>query len=296
VDALNYGHSAVDNGQSVRTVFIDYFKAFDHVNHNILVAKLREHGLPDVIIQWLCAFSTDRRQRVKIGSVFCKRLLVHAGMAQGSYLGPLTFIIVIDSLKSAYLTHKFVDVITLTEILDRGVTSRMQQSLNELLEWSRQHAMIVNGQKSKEIIIGPIIKPPPPQLSLDVTAIDRVKTFKLLEVYVSDNLKWQDHRETICFNAASRLHFLKLLARSGASSEDLVCFYTSIVRPIMEHACPLWHSSLTVPQSEALEAIQKQRMRHVCRQFTTILVGIDNLHSRRKQLTMTFFLSSRYQH
>jgi hypothetical protein len=56
----------------------------------------------------------------------------------------------------------------------------MQQFINELLEWSRQHAMIVNGRKIKEMIIGPITKQPPPQLMLDVASIDRMKTFKFL--------------------------------------------------------------------------------------------------------------------
>jgi Reverse transcriptase (RNA-dependent DNA polymerase) len=124
----------VDNGKSVRTVCIDYTTAFDHVDHNILMAKLLEYGLPDVIIQWLCAFLTDRRQRVKIGGVFCKWQLVHARMVQGSYLSPVTFCILIGSLKSACLTHKFADGTTLTEIIHRGVTSRMQQSIKELLE------------------------------------------------------------------------------------------------------------------------------------------------------------------
>ena len=182
-------------------------------------------------------------------------------MAQGSYLGPLTFIILIDSLKSACLTHKFIDDTTLSEILDRRSTSMMQQFVDELIEWSRQHAMSVNGRKTKEMLIGPICKKPPPPLTLDGAVIDRVKTFKLLGVHVSDDLKWLHHIDAICSKAVSRLHFLKLLARSSASLEDLVCFYTSVVRPILEYACPVWHSSLTVAQADALESIQKRAMR-----------------------------------
>ena len=70
------------------------------------------------------------------------------------------------------LTHKFVDDTTRSEILDRGATSRMQLFVDELLEWSRQQAMIVNGRKTKEMIIGPITRQPPPQLTLDGTTID----------------------------------------------------------------------------------------------------------------------------
>ena len=87
------------------------------------------------------------------------------------------------------------------------------------------------------MIIGPIIKQLPPPLKLDGTTINRVRIFKFLGVHVSDNLKWSQHIEAICFKAASRLHFLKLLAWSGAQYGDLVYFYTSIVHPILEYAC-----------------------------------------------------------
>ena len=153
--------------------------------------------------------------------------------------------------------------------------------------------MSVNGRKTKEMIIGPITKQPPTQLTLDGATIDRVKTFKLLGVHVSDDLKWLHHIEKFCSKASSRLHFLKLLAQSGASHGDLVNFYTSIVRPILEYACPVWHSSITVAQSNTLETIQKRAMRIARLPFdyktACILVGIDTLIARREQLTKKFF-------
>jgi len=66
VDMLHHWHAAVDNGESVRTVFVDFTKAFDRVDHNVLVAKLVSLGLSDVIVRWICAFLRQRRQRVKI--------------------------------------------------------------------------------------------------------------------------------------------------------------------------------------------------------------------------------------
>ena len=51
-DIMHHWHKAVDEGQSVRAVFVDFAKAFDHVDHNILMAKVIEFGLSDVIIRW----------------------------------------------------------------------------------------------------------------------------------------------------------------------------------------------------------------------------------------------------
>ena len=59
-------------------------------------------------------------------------------------------------------------------------------------------------------------------LTLVVAIIDHLKTFKLLGVHVTDDLEWSHHIDVICFEAASRLHFLKLLVRSGAALGDLV--------------------------------------------------------------------------
>ena len=61
VDMLHRWHTAVDNGESVRTVFIDFAKAFDRVDHSVLVVKLVALGLPDVIVRWTGAFLRERR-------------------------------------------------------------------------------------------------------------------------------------------------------------------------------------------------------------------------------------------
>ena len=82
--------------------------------------------------------------------------------------------------------------------------------------------------------------------------MERVTTFKLLGVHVAKDLKWAQHVDAISSKAASRLHFLKLLKHSGASLDDLLCFYKTVVRPALEYACPAWHSSLTTGQSLSL--------------------------------------------
>jgi len=190
IDMMQHWNRAVDEGQSVRAVFA---KAFDHVDHNVLLEKFTEFNLPDIIIQWMCSFLQHRRQRVKIGSVMSEWLEMDAGMPQGSYLGPLTFIMLVDKLQTSCMTHKFVDDTTLSEIVAKSAISYMQECCNELVEQSQEARMIVNGRKTKEMMIGPILKDPPPDLLLNDTVVDRVSTFKLLGVHVSNDLKWTEH-------------------------------------------------------------------------------------------------------
>jgi len=88
VDTMHHWHAAIDKRQSVRTVFVDFAKAFDHIDNNVLVIKLVALGLSDVIVRWMCAFLRHRRQRVKIGDVLSDWLQLAAGMPLGFYLGP----------------------------------------------------------------------------------------------------------------------------------------------------------------------------------------------------------------
>jgi len=87
------------------------------------------------------------------------------------------------------------------------------------------------------------MKSPPLPVLLNDTDVDRVSTFKLLSVHISKDLKWTQHVDAVSAKIASRMYFLK---RAGATSSYLLCFYCTIIRPMIECASPVWHSSLTV--------------------------------------------------
>ena len=158
VDMLQHWHRALHEGHSVRVLFVDYAKAFDHVDHNIVLQKLKSYGVPDFIVHRMMSFLSDRQQRVKINETFSDWAVLRGGMPQGSYLRPLIFIILIDDLRPELLTHKFVDATTVSETVVRGSTSAMQSTAEALIERSQQNHMNVNCKKTKEMIIGPLSK------------------------------------------------------------------------------------------------------------------------------------------
>ena len=93
------------------------------------------------------------------------------------------------------------------------------------------------------------------------TQIKQVCSFKLLGIVIDRNLKWSSHVDEICTKASRRLHFLKVLKRSAVSVDDLYYFYVSAIRPVLEYACPVWHTSLTKEQTKQLESVQKRALR-----------------------------------
>ena len=75
VDIVHNWNAALDAGSSVRAVFVDYAKAFDHVDHSILLCKLISMGVPAFIIKWIYSFLDKRQQRVKIGNIYILKLV-----------------------------------------------------------------------------------------------------------------------------------------------------------------------------------------------------------------------------
>jgi len=130
-------------------------------------------------------------------------------MRQGSFLGPLTFIIPTDDLRANCLTQKFIDDTTLMEIIKKNHTTYIQSFVDDLAQQAAQQYMNVNTKKTKEMLIGSITKNQ--QLTHSGKTVDRVDTFKLLGVHVSADRKWTQHVNAISAKIASRIYFLKQL-------------------------------------------------------------------------------------
>jgi len=106
-------------------------------------------------------------------------------------------------------------------------------------------------------------------------------------------MKWGDHVAAVTLKAAKRLWFLKKLKRAGVVREDLVYFYQSVVRPILECACPAWHTSLTKEQTKWLEAIQRRALQviidNIPYEEACCKLNLARLADRRHSLCRTLF-------
>jgi len=156
VDILHKWHSALDQRQSVRVAFVDYAKAFDHVDHRTVLNKLHDLGIAPILLRWLASFLLDREQRVKIGRVLSEWARPNGGMPQGTWLGPYVFLALINDLSSLVELHKFVDDCTLSEILTASDVTIMQDEIDSLNRWSTTNFMNVNTKKTKEMLLGPV--------------------------------------------------------------------------------------------------------------------------------------------
>ena len=164
--------------------------------------------------------------------------------------------------------YKYVDDSTLFEICEMKGVSLMQQSLDIAARWTSKNDMKINPEKSKEMIIcfaqGSNPRNEVPALVLDGNVVKRVDHVQLLGVILSHDLTWNLHVDNIVRKAGKRVYMLYQLKRAGVSQADLITIYISVVRPVLEYACPVWHTNLPIIYlSENIEMVQKRAMRAI---------------------------------
>ena len=258
-DILHIWHSALDRGKSVRAVFIDYAKAFDHVHHGTILQKMAAFDIEPCIIRWMHSFLVLRTQRVKLNRLVSPWVTLSGGIPQGTWFGPYVFLVLINDLVTSLTMHKFIDDTTITEIIPKHNNSVMQIACSETETFSYNNFMNINTKKTKEMLLGSITRSTPDKLYINNLEIERVKKFKLLGITINDKLKWNEHVDSICAKVNKRLYFLKKLRRANMSGSDLLFYYKSIIR--RQYACVVWHPGLTKSQSHSLEALQRRAFR-----------------------------------
>ena len=250
---------ALDSPQSktIRACMIDFSKAFDRIDHNILLLKLQILGVPPILLNWCADFLKDRNLRVKLGQIKSSWRQLNGSVPQGTKLGPIFFLIMINDLGSHLTMYKYVDDCTVYEIVSKSTTSTLQTNIDKISEWTHLNNMKLNVKKTKELRISFSKRPVTLQkLSSDQKQIDIVDNFKLLGVTISSNLTWNSHITDICTKASKRLYALRILKRSGAPPKDLITVYCSFIRPVVEYASQVWHFSLPHYLNDEVESIQ----------------------------------------
>ena len=234
------------NGETVRVFLLDFSKAFDRINHKILIKKMHLLNIDKSLINWVIDFLIQRRQRVKLGSAFSDWSLVNGGVPQGTILGPLLFLIMVNDL---------------SETIGKRRLGNLQSVINDIDQWCAENNVMLNQSKCKELIISfakdvPNLRP----LFIKDHCISPVPSAKVLGLYFSSDLSWNVHVEHIC-KASKRLFFLRVLKRSGLGLSSLIQVYTTCIRPVLEYACQVWNFNSPDYLKEEIERIQKRALR-----------------------------------
>jgi len=199
----------------VRVLFVDFRKAFDLIDHNIIMHKLEALNLPSFLIQWYSSFLSERKSKIKIEAVKSSERSIHAGVPQGTLLGPTTFLLHINCLQTQCPATKFVDDTTIWEHCHiSGIDSKLQAATEQLTDWCKSNNMTLNTTKTKEMAIYFGRKALAiPRITVNGSEVELVDTFKLLGLVINNRLTWEDHVQYVTKKTAKRLHYLRVFPK-----------------------------------------------------------------------------------
>ena len=201
---------ALDNNEKFGALLTDLSKAFDCLNHELLIAKLEAYGFDQLSLKMILSYLSGRKHRTKVNNSFSEWSEILSGIPQGSILGPLLFTIYINDI--FYFVHEewvanYADDTTpycikgnFEELIDE-----LQMDSNRLLEWFNTNFFTLNADKCKLLISNK-----ENDLSIDIEGetILCEKSVKLLGVKIDNKLTFTEHISSICKKVSLKLHAL----------------------------------------------------------------------------------------
>lgn len=285
-----------DKGEQVDAIVIDLAKAFDVVDHDLLMKKINVMGLDNRLIKWIESFIKDRHQKVKIGDSQSPEIDVTSGVAQGSVLGPLLFLIFINDMPNAVKSRVRLfadDCIIYRKIINEVDSEKLQKDLNALINWLRLNRLDINSSKCRAISFNKNKTEYP--YSIGEYKIPKENEVKYLGITFSSNLKWNAHIGKVLMKANKALNFvIRTLGKSSKKVKEIA--YKSLVRPLLEYGECLWDPH-EVGLKKSLEKVQRRAARFVLGRYdrkhsvTRMLkeLGWKSLESRRTEKRLTIF-------
>lgn len=231
-------------------VFLDLSKAFDLINHDILLQKLSYYILNENVLQLIRSFLTNRTQQVISNGILSEPSLIKIGVPQGSTLGPLLFSVFINDMPLAISSPKvetdlFADDATL-HTADKDITaisSELQRALYEVSEWCSVNDMVINPNKTESMVITTRqkhqLKPLLLNITVDGIPVQQVTKHRLLGVTVDNCLSWQNHIEVTCKILSRHLYVLSQL-RHITDEYTRKIFYEAHIKSHIDYASTLW--------------------------------------------------------
>ena len=283
-----------NRGEGTDTVYLDFAKAFDKVDHNILLKKLERVGIRGNLLNWFKAFLSNRKQEVVVEGLKSFIYDVLSGVPQGSVLGPILFIIFIndmaDSLESVKLKSFADDTKISRSICNQSDANKLQEDLDRVLQWSEDNNMLLNDKKFEFLkhsysFDSTLMELPESYYNscykANTSLIECSDAVKDLGVTFTSGLSFNEHIANIVKKASNKASWILSIFRTRSKFE-MMFLYKIYVRSNLEYCCPLWNPSgpNSVTSIQKLEGIQ--------RTFTSKIKSLQHLNywERLKSLNL----------
>lgn len=260
---------ALDNGHIACGVFIDLKKAFDTVDHNILLFKLSHYGIRGITNQWFKSYLSDRQQFVSISDLKSELCKISCGVPQGSVLGPLLFLIYVNDLQNALIfsePYLFADDTNLLHISNSidSLNKKLNIDLKLLCKWLNANKIALNTDKTQLIIFKSKLKSFNFNLKLKINGkkLYPCSHIKYLGVILDEYLNWHKHIDSLSVKLRRANGALSIL-RHYVPKSILLSIYHAIFSSHLIYGCQVWAQHENMYNKRIL-LLQKSAIRIIC--------------------------------
>ena len=257
--------STMDKNEVPLAIFLDLSKAFDTLNHQILIHKLEYYGIRDNALQLLQNYLANRKQCTVLNSVTSSMKQITTGVPQGSILGPLLFVIYINDLVQSTRLFQpviYADDTTLQASLKcfgrpgRDRDKAVNSELEEIAKWFTLNKLSVNPAKTRAMLFhSPKKRIECPVLFLGNSVIEYVENFDFLGITVDKNLTWKPHVQKVSKKLSKTVGILSRL-KNELPQDILLIIYNSLFLSHINYGLLCWGSKI-----KEIEKIHKKAIR-----------------------------------
>ena len=239
----------LDKKESQINIYIDLSKAFDTLDHDILLHKLEYYGITGSAYYLLKNYLSGRKQYVEYDHVTSSLLDIKTGVPQGSILGPLLFIIYINDISKVSSLLDFIiyaDNTTLSSVInsigndENSIGNTLNKELDKVVSWLKVNKLSLNIDKTKYMIFYPHQKKvKKPKLMIENYEIECVDEFNFLGITFDKHMTWKPHIDRIANKLNRTIGILNCLKRQLPMHIKLTLYY-SLVQPHIIYGILLW--------------------------------------------------------
>ena len=281
----------LDKNIQADVIYLDFAKAFDTVDHNVLLSKLKAYGVSGQLLTWFANYLSGRHQRVVIDGATSQWAPVTSGVPQGSLLGPLLFIIFINDLPDVAIGDVFTSLYADDTKVYRNINTiedcmSMQKTLTNMDTWTRQNNIRFNASKCKALTITRKKSPLNFIYKLDNVELEHVSTEKDVGVNITNSLTWNTHIHAIIAKANELLGLLKRTCPLLNDVSARRSLYLALVKSHLSYATQVWSPDKIALKTQ-IERVQRRATRWILKQRVGVMSYRDKLLTL-KLLPLTF--------
>lgn len=296
---MNFLFDHVGDRAQVDAVYTDFKKAFDKVDHELLLNKIAYNGIRGNLLRWFVSYIQNRSQKVVVNGFHSGNIAVTSGVPQGSILGPLLFIVFINDIKQCFQNSKFLlyadDLKAYKVIRTIDDCISFQHDLDRLTAYCNMNKLQLSIPKCNYITFTLKINVTNFTYRLCNASLTKLTTLRDLGILLDTKLCLNLHIDNIVSKAFKMYGFVMRSSIDFQRTSTYLYLYKTLVRSQLEYAVPIWNPFYN-KYVEAIERVQRKFLRamhfrchrsYLSHAQLLDLYNMLTLESRRKYLEAT---------